>query len=145
MASRFTTQCMCLSLFLVGFMASLAASSRTLGDTPMTVRHEQWMAQYGRIYTDQAEKEHRFKIFKNNVEYIESTNKDANRKYKLGLNGFADVTNEEFVATHNGLRHSTRPRGTTFRYENVSAAPTTMDWRIEGAVTPIKNQGQCGN
>jgi len=29
--------------------------------------------------------------------------------------------------------------------ENVEALPATVNWATAGAVTPIKNQGQCGS
>jgi C1A family cysteine protease len=33
---------------------------------------------------------------------------------------------------------------TSFKYENVTVVPATMDWRKKGVITPIKDQGQCG-
>ncbi|KAE8691595.1 Vignain [Hibiscus syriacus] len=38
-----------------------------------------------------------------------------------------------------------REQQTSFRYENVTSLPASIDWRKRGAVTPIKNQAQCGN
>lgn len=102
------------------------------------------MAQYGRVYEDASEKEHRYQIFKANVEYIESVNRAGERKYKLGINQFADLTNAEFKASSNGYKPGMVKPAKTFRHENVTA-PTSMDWRSKGAVTPIKDQGQCGN
>lgn len=106
------------------------------------------MAKHGREYKDAAEKEFRFNIFKDNVEYVESVNRAGDRKYKLSINKFADLTDEEFKAYHKGL---IKPKVfgasvTSFTYENssVSDVPPSMDWRTEGAVTGIKDQGQCG-
>ncbi|KAK0580023.1 hypothetical protein LWI29_035232 [Acer saccharum] len=120
--------------------------SRSLYEATMNEKHEMWMARNGRVYKDSAEKDKRFKIFKDNVEYIESVNRVENRPYKLGINEFADQTNEEFQASRNGYKRLSNERSSqtvSFRYENVTA-PASMDWRKKGAVTPIKDQGQCG-
>ncbi|XP_020233033.1 senescence-specific cysteine protease SAG39 [Cajanus cajan] len=133
-------------LFCIGFWA-FQVTCRTLQDASMYERHEQWMTRYGKVYTDPQEREKRFKIFKENVNYIEAFNNAANKPYKLGINQFADLTNEEFIAPRNrfkGHMCSSIIRTTTFKYENVTAVPSSIDWRQKGAVTPIKDQGQCG-
>ena len=102
------------------------------------------MTRYGRVYSDINEKEERFKIFKENVAFIESSNNAGNKLYKLSVNQFADLTNEEFTASRNRFKgHECSTKTTTFKYENATV-PATMDWRKKGAVTPIKDQGQCG-
>ncbi|KAI3472190.1 hypothetical protein Pfo_029678 [Paulownia fortunei] len=111
----------------------------------MLERHEQWMERHGRVYKDDGERAMRFKNFKDNVEFIEAFNEAGTRSYKLGINAFADQTNEEFRAARNGLKVQKLSIITSFKYENVSALPSSMDWRKKGAVTPIKDQGQCGS
>ncbi|KAG5545148.1 hypothetical protein RHGRI_017576 [Rhododendron griersonianum] len=71
--------------------------SRSLQDASISEKHKQWMAWYGRVYKDFEEEGQRLKIFKDNVEYIESSNRDAKKRYKLAVNQFADLTNEEYV------------------------------------------------
>ncbi|GMI64304.1 senescence-associated gene 12 [Hibiscus trionum] len=117
----------------------------------MSDRFEQWMASYGRAYQDSSEKDKRFQIFKENVEYIDSHNADTSKNYKLGVNEFTDLTKEEFKSMRNGykMRGSTSSivassKTSSFKYENVTAVPSSMDWRSKGAVTNIKDQGQCG-
>ncbi|KAI9120095.1 hypothetical protein K1719_009064 [Acacia pycnantha] len=135
-----------LALVLLGMLA-FQASSRILQEASMQERHEQWMIQHGRVYKDIQEKEKRFNIFKQNVEYIEGFNRDGTKPYKLGLNQFADLTNEEFTTSRNrfkGHMCSSITRTPSFKYENVSGVPSSVDWRQQGAVTPIKNQGECG-
>ncbi|XP_068658061.1 senescence-specific cysteine protease SAG39-like [Aristolochia californica] len=119
--------------------------SRTLPEASMVKRHEEWIAKYGRVYKDTAEKERRFKIFAENVQLVEAFNSDGGNTYRLSVNEFADLTNEEFRASRNGFRPSLRDTSSSlFRYENVTAVPSTVDWRKKGAVTPVKDQGQCG-
>ncbi|KAK1368776.1 Cysteine proteinase Cathepsin L [Heracleum sosnowskyi] len=135
------------ALILFGAWAC-QATSRTLPEASMLERHERWMTQYGRVYKDEAEMSMRFQIFKDNVKFIEKFNEDGKQSYKLGINGFADQTNEEFQASRNGYKMKANSRTsqiTLFRYENVTAVPSSMDWRKRGAVTPIKDQGQCGS
>ncbi|WCJ32678.1 senescence-associated gene 12 [Euphorbia peplus] len=145
----FTTQFTCITLaliFLFGAFASQAIATRTLQDASMQAMHEQWMTRYGRVYKDSNEKEMRFDIFKQNVQLIESFNKAGGKSYKLGINQFADLTNEEFKTSRNKFKgHMCSEQAGPFRYQNISAVPTSMDWRKKGAVTPIKDQGQCGS
>ncbi|XP_050225323.1 senescence-specific cysteine protease SAG39-like [Mercurialis annua] len=135
-----------IAVLSITLFATLCLSRSLHEDNSMEVRHEMWMNQYSRVYRDDAEKEKRFQIFKENVEFIESFNKAANKPYKVGINAFSDLTNEEFRGSRNGYKmssHQTSPV-INFRYENVTAIPDSVDWRTKGVVTPIKDQGQCG-
>ncbi|KAH0453535.1 hypothetical protein IEQ34_017859 [Dendrobium chrysotoxum] len=138
-----------LAIFLFGLMswASQLTLSRPI-NLPMEVRYQQWMAQYGRIYKDPIEKARRFNIFKANLEYIDSANANAARKYKLALNQFADFTNDEFSSSRNGFINPSflgnAESTSEFRYGNVKDVPDAVDWRSQGAVTPVKDQGHCG-
>ncbi|KAL2593143.1 hypothetical protein AAZX31_12G122900 [Glycine max] len=131
-----------IALFLLLALGIPQMMSRKLHETSMRERHEQWMAEYGKVYKDAAEKEKRFLIFKHNVEFIESFNAAANKPYKLGVNHLADLTVEEFKASRNGLKRPYELSTTPFKYENVTAIPAAIDWRTKGAVTSIKDQGQ---
>lgn len=101
------------------------------------------------MYKDAADKAWRFEVFKANLAFIDSVNA-GNHKFWLEANRFADLTDDEFRATRTGYRRhrssSTTTRTTGFRYANVSldVLPESMDWRTNGVVTPIKDQGECG-
>lgn len=148
MALRCQSLCKLALIFLLFAIAASQVTSRKLQEASLSEKHEQWMSKYGKVYNNPEEKEKRFRIFKDNVEFIELFIAAGNKPYKLSINEFADQTNEEFKAFRNGYR---RPNGltsrkeTSFKYESVIDVPATMDWRKKGAVTPIKDQGQCGN
>ena len=70
----------------------------------MYERHEQWMTHYGRVYKDDTERATRYSIFKENVARIDAFNTQTGKSYKLGVNQFADLTNEEFKASRNRFK-----------------------------------------
>jgi len=105
-----------------------------------------WKAEHGKAYTA-AEHDYRFGIFKKNAEFIIRHNNDATQTFRVGHNQFSDMSNEEFKATMMGLK-----KNPTFGLEgNSMMTPTgannasSVDWRAKGAVTAVKNQGQCGS
>ncbi|XP_030547276.2 senescence-specific cysteine protease SAG39-like [Rhodamnia argentea] len=139
-----------LVFFILELWASRAECRSLHRESILLARHERWMAQHGRTYKDAKEKDRRFAIFKSNVEHVESFNSALGKDYKLKINEFADLTNEEFRAFRNGFRRTKAKMGSTkddtsFRYENFTDVPSFMDWREKGAVTPVKSQGHCSS
>ncbi|KAG5517039.1 hypothetical protein RHGRI_037704 [Rhododendron griersonianum] len=147
-----STQSLVLVLVFAIFLAPQLASSRLVNDeSSMLERHQQWMSRYGRVYKDEQEKGARFKIFKDNVDRIDAFNSGPDKGYKLGVNQFTDLTDEEFRASHTGYKRLQSPtkvisgsEQTAFPYANATVESSTVDWREKGAVTGVKDQGICG-
>jgi C1A family cysteine protease len=139
-----------ITVLLACLMASPVAASRPLADSAMAERHERWMAEHGRVYKDDDEKQLRLKIFEANLKIIEASN-NSNKTYRLKANRFADLTVEEFVAKHTGSKNLHGEDGedgiAPQRFGHVDEmddVPPSMDWRENGAVTGVKDQGECG-
>ncbi|WAR11248.1 CATL-like protein, partial [Mya arenaria] len=87
-------------------------------------------------------------IWEKNLAYINQHNLEADRNvhtFWLGMNEYGDMTNEEFVRVMNGYKMANRTSGSTFLPPSNVALPDSVDWRKQGYVTDIKNQGQCGS
>ncbi|OMO92545.1 hypothetical protein COLO4_17497 [Corchorus olitorius] len=126
----------------------------TLHEADIIAEHEAWMSKYGRTYANEAEKNKRFKIFKENFEYIHNINNAGNRTYKLSINKYSDLTHDEFAAARTGYKVPANVHAPTSSPFNsyiaevtdvIANAPTSLDWRELGAVTRVKDQGSCGS
>jgi len=110
--------------------------------------YERWRSHHT-VSRDLEDKLKRFNVFKENVMHVHKVN-TMDKPYKLKLNKFADLTNHEFRSLYAGSKihhyrmlHGQRTNG-SFMYDHVDRVPPSVDWRKKGAVTPIKDQGQCG-
>nr|P10056.2 RecName: Full=Caricain; AltName: Full=Papaya peptidase A; AltName: Full=Papaya proteinase III; Short=PPIII; AltName: Full=Papaya proteinase omega; Flags: Precursor [Carica papaya]CAA46862.1 proteinase omega [Carica papaya] len=106
-----------------------------------------WMLNHNKFYENVDEKLYRFEIFKDNLNYIDETNK-KNNSYWLGLNEFADLSNDEFNEKYVGsLIDATIEQSydEEFINEDTVNLPENVDWRKKGAVTPVRHQGSCGS
>eukprot|EP00250_Pteridium_aquilinum_P001531 c11725_g1_i1 orf=657-1784(-) len=117
-----------------------------------------WLEKNPRPYADDTssrsyEKLRRFAIFADNFRHIFEHNKHAEQNsYWLDLNSFADLTHEEFKATYlwspeqrEAVQSRRHRHGGDNKPSEDDAVPEAVDWRKQGAVTAVKNQGKCGS
>lgn len=106
---------------------------------------------FGRFYETEEEKM-RFNTFAKNLNVIREHNKKfhtGEKTFYLGINNFTDMEVEEF-RQYNGLLKKKPENVKTsdcgkYMVPHFLAMPESVDWRTEGYVTPVKNQGQCGS
>ncbi|KAG1670243.1 Cathepsin L [Nymphon striatum] len=117
---------------------------------------EEWnlfKVQHGKSYKDSHEEEFRKKIYVENRLKIVKHNQqyeDGDHTYRLGMNEFGDMLPHEFTRTMNGLHRKYNESkykhlASTYISPAYTQLPENVDWRTKGAVTPVKNQGQCGS
>ena len=145
----------------VASSSSSSSSSSHVGYTTQDLASEshlrelfqRWILHHSKNYTlSDSESPRRFQIFKENLFYIHSHNsRQDSPSYKLGLNKFADLSLEEFRSKYLGFGFgpgtgmgNIQKHGSNSVENGCAHLPNQVDWRLNGAVTPVKDQGQCG-
>ncbi|KAG6515797.1 hypothetical protein ZIOFF_026227 [Zingiber officinale] len=96
--------------------------------------------------------EYRLEVFKENLQFVDQHNAAADRgehTFRLGMNRFADLTNEEYRARFLGnfsqMRSTSRKISSRYLLREGDNLLDSIDWRKNGAVVQVKNQAQCGS
>jgi len=143
-----------LAAFVGSFQSNVSTTTlRSLEQTEMLDLFNQWKGVYEKTYATDAEEQVRFSRFVDNYNFVQQWNADPTHESTVGLNLFADLNTAEFKALRGCLN---MPQANTAVVEETPEThhtwarklqnlPASVDWRTKGAVTPIKNQGQCGS
>jgi len=100
-----------------------------------------FMAEFGRQISDVTEFQTRLAAFSNTHNMINDHNATG-ASWTMGHNQFSDWSAAEFKSM---LGHVDEPRTQAPTWIETSKKASPVDWRTEGAVNPIKNQGGCGS
>jgi len=132
------------SVFAVAAVAA-SVSALTVEESHIG-RFNNWKAEYSKAYATIEEEEARFEVFMNNHLSIEAHNADPEATYTQAHNQFSDMTPEEFKSQMTGYTAMAGHKSGADNVYVVSASePAAKDWRDEGKVSAVKNQGQCGS
>ena len=105
---------------------------------------QHFVQRFERSYGSLEEFHKRFEIFSLNSDFIAEHNAEEST-YTLGVTPFIDMSDEEF-ANFQGIQLGGPFSNKCSRFTSeTSSLPESYDWREHNAVTPVKDQGQCGS
>jgi cathepsin F len=110
---------------------------------------DSFVGRFNKSYVSQKEYHQRAAIFQQNLALVDSYNRQEGSAI-YGVTKFMDLTPQEFRAQYlmpKGSINNKRPAIAQPISVDIPNAPLpqTFDWRTKNAVTPTKDQGQCGS
>jgi len=152
------------ALCAVAFAANLRYDMPTVDTTSSAAVRDAflgWTKHFGKHYSNDAEYSARMEVFRQKVEFIQAHNaqyKAGQKSFFLRVNQFSDLTSQEYrkkvlapprsaVLPKKAATLPAAPWGTPAGGPGPlnPVNPFSLDFKSKGAVTGIKDQGQCGS
>jgi len=129
---------------LLVLIACVACYAISLNDQDLQVQFTAWMRDQGKVYSTD-EFQYRWQTWKTNAHFIAGHNAQENKTYTVAMNKFGDLNVQEFNKLYKGFAVTRMVPNVGGHSQVRPSIPASVDWRTKGAVTGIKNQGQCGS
>jgi len=130
-------------ILLLSVVAFTVANAQT---NSLVELFDEWVRDFRMAFASDAHRARVFSTWVENHKYIQTRN-FLNLTYTLGHNQFSGMTQAEY-AEYNRLQ-SFDLTGRRLHLRNLGDfeinVPASIDWVSLGAVTPVKDQGQCGS
>ena len=113
-------------------------------ESQIFTRFQRFIKKYNKKYNSMNEYLARFNVFRQN---IITNDQNGPINFNQGITKFSDLTRQEFARTYLNLNFNSMAllnlKPVTVKISNE--APEAFDWRSQGAVSDIKDQGSCGS
>ncbi|CAD8176211.1 unnamed protein product [Paramecium pentaurelia] len=133
-----------LSILLITSVLLIYINNNTQDNiTNLQQQFENWKIKHGIQFLD-GENQYRFQIFKTNLQKIDQHNSDQSQTYRMGINQFMHLTQEQFESLYliNFKKENyVRDQPEIIQLRN-STLKASIDYRN---YTVVKNQGQCNS
>ena len=138
-------------LSILGFTTWVTGGSevpQSLDDASIYKEFNIFKQRYNLDYINGDENHYRWSIFRNNFKKIQEWNSNSNNTHYLTVNRFTDYADHE---RGKGMCWNKLDKTRSCNKQDypdcnyLLGVPSSVNWVEKGAVTPVKNQGQCGS
>lgn len=135
--------------FIIASLLGLTAAGKSISDEDLNIKFLHFLAKYGKDYKSKEEFEFRKAIFEANYELVYSHNSNPDKRFTMGMNKFADLTDEEYsghhkhdiqAPKHQDTGRRLRARRDPFEGKHHGPVQESLDWRQIGYVSSVKDQ-----